>query len=66
MCYDTYGANSQLTSVALVSDDETVIIKRKEFHFSDVYRNVNYIGSRAKCMNPEGVGVHVNFASDPM
>ena len=37
---------------------------RNEFHFSQVYRSVNYIGSRAKLMNPEGV--HVNFASDPM
>ena len=32
--------------------------------FSDVYRSINYIGSRAKWMNPEGV--HVNFASDSM
>ena len=37
---------------------------RNEFHFSEVYRSVNYIGSRAKWMNPEGV--HVNLASDPM
>ena len=31
----------------------------KEFHFSDVYRSVNYTMSRAKSMNPKGV--HVNF-----
>ena len=37
---------------------------RNKFHFSEVYRSVNYIGSRAKWMNHEGV--HVNFASDPM
>ena len=24
------------------------LINRNEFHFSDVYRSVNYIGSRAK------------------
>ena len=30
---------------------------RNEFHFSEIYRGVNYIGSRA-------VGIHVNFASD--
>ena len=37
---------------------------RNDFHFSEVYQSVNYIGSRAKWMNPEGV--HVNFASDPL
>ena len=37
---------------------------RNEFHFSEVYRSKNYIGSRAKWMSPEGV--HVNFASDPV
>ena len=36
----------------------------KEFHFSNVYRNKNYTGSRAKWMNPKGV--HVNLASDPV
>ena len=38
---------------------ETIIILRNGFQFSDVYRIVNYIGSRAKCM-------HVHCASDPM
>ena len=37
---------------------------RNEFHFSEVYRSVNYIGSRAKWINSEGV--YVNFASHPM
>ena len=37
-----------------------VVYLRNEFHFSEV--SVNYIGSRAKWMNP----VHVNFASDQM
>ena len=32
-----------------------------EFHFSDVYRSINYIGLRAKWMNPKQV--HVDFAS---
>ena len=35
---------------------------RNEFHFSEVYCSVNYIGSRAKCINLEGA--HVNFAGD--
>ena len=26
---------------------------RNEFHFSEVYQSVNYIGSHAKSMNPE-------------
>ena len=29
------------------------IYLRNEFHFSEVYRSVNYIGSRAKGLNPE-------------
>ena len=33
-----------------------------DFHFSEVYRSVNYTGSRAKLMNPKAD--HVNFASD--
>ena len=37
---------------------------RNEIHFSDVYRSINCIGSRAKWMNPEGA--HVNFASGPL
>ena len=37
---------------------------RNDFHFPDVYRSVNFIGWRAKSVNPKGV--HVNFASDPM
>ena len=31
---------------------------------SDVYQSVNYIGSRAKYLKPEGV--HVNFTGDQM
>ena len=36
------------------------------FIFSGVYRSVNYIGSRIKRMNPEGVhvGVHVNYVGN--
>ena len=37
---------------------------RNGFDFFKAYRSVNYIGSRAKGLNPEGI--RVNFASDPM
>ena len=40
----------------------TEYICRDEFHFSNVYRVVNYIGWRVKLINLEGV--NVNFASD--
>ena len=45
---------------------------RNEFHFSEVYRSVNSIGSRAKWMNPEGglftlhASGFIHFARDPM
>ena len=41
-----------------------VVHLRNEFHFSEVYQNVNCIGSRAKLMNSRRV--HVNFASGLM
>ena len=41
-----------------------VLLFDVEFHFSEVYKGVNYIGLCAKWMNSEGI--HVNFASDPM
>ena len=41
-----------------------VNILRNEFHFSEVYRSVNYIESLAKWMNPKGV--HVNFVGNPL
>ena len=30
------------------------IFKRNKFHFSEVYRSVNYTGSHARCMNAKG------------
>ena len=42
----------------------TVYVQGMNFILSEAYRSVNYIGSRAKWMNP--FGVHVNFARDPV
>ena len=51
-CKDFNGSERKGSGVSYHRNIQTVLIN--EFHFSDVYQSINYIG------------LHVNFSSSPM